>query len=260
MVAQRTRDLEEMNKELERSNSELQQFAYVASHDLQEPLRKIMTFSDRLNGLRNILPDQGKVLLNKIEDSSRRMTRLIDDLLDYSRISRSDGRFMKTDLNKVLKDVLQDFEVIISQKKATVSIDDLPVIAAIPVQMEQLFHNLLSNALKFTKPDAPPIITVTCRTITTEEMEKRITLTPNVPYVEIVFTDNGIGFPAEFSEQIFVIFQRLHDKKLYPGTGIGLALCNRIALNHGGEIFATSAENEGSEFHIYLPVRKTTKA
>ena len=252
-VTQRTRDLEEANNELQRSNSELQQFAYVASHDLQEPLRKIMTFLDRLDH-KNTISDQGKVYVEKINESAKRMTRLIDDLLDYSRISRSGGKFVKTDLNKIVEEVMLDFEVIVNQKKAKVKIEKLPTLPAIPLQMEQLFHNLISNAFKFTRDDVPPEVHITCRMLEPQEAKKRPTLSQENTYAEIVIKDNGIGFPAEFSEQIFVIFQRLNDRKLYPGTGIGLALCSRIVANHGGEIYATAAENEGAEFHVLLPV------
>jgi two-component system, chemotaxis family, CheB/CheR fusion protein len=255
-VAQRTRDLEEINKELQRSNSELQQFAYVASHDLQEPLRKIMTFLDRLERDKKSLSDQGKSYLDKINESSKRMTRLIDDLLDYSRISRATGKYVKTDLNKILEDVMQDFDLTINQKKANIKIGKLPTLFAIPLQMEQLFHNLLSNAVKFTRENIPPEITIACRMLKPEEVRKRPALSKENTYAQITIKDNGIGFPPEFADQIFIIFQRLNDKKLYPGTGIGLALCSRIVSNHGGEIYATGKENIGAEFYIILPLKK----
>jgi len=255
-VARRTRDLDNMNKELQRSNSELQQFAYVASHDLQEPLRKIMTFSDRLDLYRDALSEQGKVYLDKINESSKRMTRLIDDLLDYSRISRSGAKFVKTDLNKILEEVMLDFDLVINQKKAKVKIEKLPTLSAIPLQMEQLFHNVIRNAFKFTKVNVPAEITISCRVLPAEAVRERPSLSKDNTYVEISVKDNGIGFAPEFAEQIFVIFQRLNDKKLYPGTGIGLALCSRIVANHGGEIYATAAENAGSEFYIILPLNR----
>jgi two-component system CheB/CheR fusion protein len=258
-VAERTTELEEMNKELQRSNSELQQFAYVSSHDLQEPLRKIMTFADRLEPLKERLPEQGRVYVDKINESSVRMTRLIDDLLDYSRISREDAKFTTTDLNKVVKEILVDFEVTMQQKKVKLTIDPLPTVSAIPLQMEQLFHNLISNALKFSKEDTTPEVNISCRTLPREELKKHPNLEQNRSYVEIVVKDNGIGFPPEFADQIFIIFQRLNDKKNYPGTGIGLALCYKIVANHGGEIYAKSVENEGAEFYILLPTRRGRK-
>ena len=258
-VVQRTVELENMNQELQRSNGELQQFAYVASHDLQEPLRKIMTFSDRLEPLKGPLPEQAKIYLSKINESSRRMTRLIDDLLDYSRISRSEGKFVKTDLNKIVEEVMLDFDIVMNQKKAKVKIDKLPILSAIPLQMEQLFHNLISNAFKFTREEAVPEITIACRHLDRQEVNRRRTLSKENNYVEILVKDNGIGFPPEFADQIFIIFQRLNDKKLYPGTGIGLALCSKIVANHGGEIYATAKENEGAEFYVILPVKPLKK-
>ena len=166
-VLERTKDIKEMNNELTRSNSELQQFAYVASHDLQEPLRKIMTFSDRLQSFKDNLPDQAKTYIQKIGSSSERMSKLIDDLLNFSSISRDNKNFVRTDLGAILKNVLADFDLIVTQKQAKINYDGLPVIQAIPVQMEQLFHNLLSNALKFSKDDKPPEITIEAKEIST---------------------------------------------------------------------------------------------
>ena len=253
-VTERTLDLEEANKELQRSNHELQQFAYVASHDLQEPLRKIMTFSDRLEPSKVVLPEQGRTYLEKINESSRRMTRLIDDLLDYSRLSRSGNTFVNTDLNKILEEVMPDFEVIVNQKKAIVNVGALPTVNAVPLQMQQLFHNLISNAFKFTKEDGVPEIGISARPLRQEEAKKHRSLSTEGRYSQITVKDNGIGFPNEFAEQIFVIFQRLNDKKHFPGTGIGLAICSKIVSNHGGEIYAEGKENEGAEFHVILPL------
>jgi len=217
-------------------------------------LRKIMTFSDRLEPLKDNLPEPGKMFLDKINESSRRMTRLIDDLLDYSRIARSDNKFVRTDLNKILQEVLIDFDVIMQQKKVKLKTEQLPILYAIPVQMEQLFHNLLSNAVKFSRENTPPEIKITSQIVSNDDLKKN--LPTGETYVKIIFKDNGIGFPQEFSDQIFVIFQRLNDKKLYPGTGIGLAMCSKIVSNHGGEIYATSREDEGAEFHVVLPLKK----
>ena len=253
LVKKRTLDLEEINKELYRSNSELKQFAYVASHDLQEPLRKIMTFADRLQSHRDSLPEPQQKYLDKIAVSSQRMTRLIDDLLNFSRTSRSDTGFTKINLSKVVKEVLSDFDLIISQKGGRIEVDKLPTLQAIPLQMEQLFHNLISNALKFTKPSAPPVIKIRSSVLSPEAVSTYKDLHLNTKYYEIVVTDNGIGFEPEFAEQIFVIFQRLNDKDQYPGTGIGLALCRKIVNNHKGIILARSLDNEGAAFHIILP-------
>ncbi len=253
-VEERTHDLQEINREMERSNSELQQFAYVASHDLQEPLRKIITFADRLQAFKDNVPDKGKLYLDKIVASSQRMTKLIDDLLNFSRISRTGSKFVQTNLNEILEKVLTDFEVIATLKNATITYQNLPVINAIPVQMEQLFHNLVANALKFAKKDVLPVITITARRVTAGEEEKLNGLDRERHYVEIVVRDNGIGFSNEFAEQIFIIFQRLNDRHTYPGTGIGLAVCRKISTNHGGKIYAVSKEDEGAAFYIILPI------
>jgi two-component system CheB/CheR fusion protein len=182
------------------------------------------------------------------------MTRLIDDLLNFSRISRSNRKFVRTDLNEIIRDVMVDFDLVVSQKKAQIHFDKLPVIQAIPLQMEQLFHNVISNALKFSKTDVPPVITITSRTISGEEAKGKNFR--NRPLVEIVVADNGIGFNEEFAEQIFTIFQRLNSKYEYPGTGIGLALCRKIAINHEGEMYAESEPGKGARFHIILPVKQ----
>jgi len=256
-VQERTRYIAEMNKELERSNNELQQFAYVASHDLQEPLRKIMTFSDRLESYKENLPDQARIYIEKIASSSQRMARLIDDLLNFSSTIRDTKKFIKTDLNEILKNVLADFDLIISQKKGKINYNNLPVIRAIPVQIEQLFHNLISNALKFSKNGESPVITITTKKISREEIDRPLNIEKSDAYLEIIFRDNGIGFNEEFADQIFVIFQRLNDQKNFPGTGIGLALCRKIVNNHGGEIYAESKPDEGAEFHIILPQKNS---
>jgi two-component system CheB/CheR fusion protein len=255
-VEQRTNDLQEMNRELERSNNELQQFAYVASHDLQEPLRKIITFSDSLDRYKDQMPEKATTYVEKIATSAERMTRLIDDLLNFSRISRTTEQFVSTDLNDILKSVMGDFDLIINQKKAVINKEPLPVIEAIPVQMKQLFHNLLSNALKFSKEGVPPEIELTSRPLPKEELEKVLVPDRSMDYIEIVVKDNGIGFSPDFCEQIFNVFQRLNATKDYPGTGIGLALCRKIVNNHGGEIHAFSKENEGASFHVVLPVKQ----
>jgi two-component system CheB/CheR fusion protein len=256
-VQERTHDLQQSNRELERSNSELQQFAYVASHDLQEPLRKIMTFSDRLQQHFGAgLPEKGNGYVEKIIDSSKRMTRLIDDLLNFSKITRQSEPFKRTDLNTIVKNVLGDFEEIMKEKKAKVEYEKLPVIQAIPVQMEQLFHNLISNGLKFSSKAKQPLITITARPFDKSQISRFPRLNANTDYQEIIVQDNGIGFSAEYADQIFIIFQRLNDKQEFPGTGIGLALCRKIVNNHNGEIFAQSKEGKGAAFHVVLPANQ----
>jgi two-component system CheB/CheR fusion protein len=185
------------------------------------------------------------------------MARLIDDLLDYSRLSRSGGEFVKTDLNKiVLEEVMPDFDVIVNQKKAVVKIGTLPTVPAVPLQMQQLFHNLISNAFKFTKENGTPEVEISALPLTPEEVRQRPMLAPDSRYTKITVKDNGIGFPKEFSDQIFVIFQRLNDKKQFPGTGIGLAICRKIVSNHGGDLYAEGKEDEGAAFHVILPLGK----
>jgi two-component system CheB/CheR fusion protein len=216
-----------------------------------------MTFADRIQRFKDLLPELGATYIDKIAESSMRMTRLIDELLKFSRISRADAAFEKTDLNAILNNVLIDFDLLITEKKVKIDKQNLPVIEAIPVQMKQLFHNLVSNAIKFTREKTEPVISISCRILTEAETKELSSLRRAVPYVEIVFTDNGIGFSPEFSEQIFIIFQQLNDKYRYPGTGIGLALCRKIVTTHGGRIYAVSKENEGSAFHVLLPVKQS---
>ncbi len=184
----------------------MQQFAYVASHDLQEPLRKILTFSNRLKEKdAEALSAAGKEYVEKIRSSSERMRNLIDDLLNFSRISRFDKKFILTDLNKIFKEVLEDFDLLIHEKNATIQVGKLPVLQAIPLQMNQLFHNLLSNALKFTLPGAPPVINISCKKLLPEELKKYPRLEPSTEYYEIDFRDNGIGFPQEFADQVLCL-------------------------------------------------------
>jgi two-component system CheB/CheR fusion protein len=253
-VKERTRELKAINYELQRSNSELEQFAYVASHDLQEPLRKILTFVDRIQHDSEKLSTVSSNYFEKIVESARRMTKLIDDLLDFSTISFSEKKFVKVDLNQVVRDVLVDHEVSLAEKKGKVVIDGvLPVIEAVRLQMSQLIHNLIGNALKFAKVQTPPRIRISNSILSASQMSQYKELDGPGPYVRIVIADNGIGFSPEFAEQIFIIFQRLNERKKYPGTGIGLALCKRIVNNHHGRILAKSTPN-GSEFHVIIPV------
>jgi two-component system CheB/CheR fusion protein len=253
-IEERTLELKLKNDELERSNRELASFSYVASHDLQEPLRKIITFADRLQGqYKEELPKGAIEYLDKMVVSSKRMTRLIEDLLNFSRVSRSAEKFVWTDLHEVVKNVMMDFDQRIAEKKARISISKLPVISAIPLQMHQLFYNLISNALKFTKSSVAPVIKISYRSLPNHEKAAFPQLEQTIPYCEIKVEDNGIGFDDSFSEQIFTIFQRLHGKSEFSGTGIGLALCRKIAETHNGYIYASSQENKGATFVVLLP-------
>ncbi|MBS1606293.1 MAG: PAS domain S-box protein, partial [Bacteroidetes bacterium] len=258
MVNRRTFDLRQVNKELKKSNSELQQFAYVASHDLQEPLRKIMIFSDRLTNGED-RPEAMRGYIDKIADSAQRMSQLIHDLLDFSRATRTADRYTPTNLSAILQSVLANFDLQIKEKNAIVVTGEMPVIDAIPLQMEQLFHNLISNALKFSKEKTPPVIKVSSRRLHRDEVAGIEGLDRFADYVEIVVEDNGIGFGNEYAEQIFVLFQRLNARHEYPGTGIGLALCKKIVENHGGRIFASSIELVHTEFRVVLPVEQMVR-
>ncbi|MCU7552726.1 PAS domain S-box protein [Chitinophagaceae bacterium LB-8] len=254
-VTERTQELEAANTSLERSNRELEQFAYIASHDLQEPLRKIRTYIDMMNlDLERDHVEKAKQYIQKINQSSARMNDLIKDLLNFSRLNLSHSdTFEKTDLNTVLKYILEDLELIIVQKRALVQSECLPVINAIPLQMSQLFYNLLNNSLKFSKKDVIPKIEIRSKLLSKDEKAKLPHIDARRNIYEITFKDNGIGFSPEYAEQIFTIFQRLHSRSSYEGTGIGLALCKKIALNHQGDIFAVSEEGMGAEFHVLLP-------
>ena len=256
-VEERTISLKEVNSALKLSNDNLEQFATIASHDLQEPLRKIRTFANLLN-LRhsNDIADEAKELLNKISLSAKRMSVLIEDVLNFSKIVDSTNAFVKTDLNEIVENVISDFDLLIKEKKAVVSHDQLPVIDAIPLQMNQLFYNLLSNALKFSKAGIAPIIHITSGTLSLTAIKKYPSLKSDAPYCEIIFRDNGIGFNQQFAEQMFLIFQRLNSREHFEGTGIGLALCKKIVINHHGEIYAEAEEGKGAALHIILPLQQ----
>ncbi|MCY7422137.1 MAG: PAS domain S-box protein, partial [Chitinophagaceae bacterium] len=258
-VKERTAELQNANEELKQTNLQLDQFAHVASHDLQEPLRKIITFSMRLQDKhKEELSGEVKAYLNKIEGASNRMTTLIRDLLNYSRLLNHEKLFAETDLNETLKYILDDFDLLIAEKKAIIKSDTLPTIEVNALQINQLFYNLISNALKFSKEGVRPLITITSRTLSEKQIQKKSSaLNPFISYVEIIFKDNGIGFEQQYAEKIFTIFQRLHNKETYSGTGIGLALTKKIIENHHGEIFADAKKNKGAEFHVILPIRQS---
>jgi two-component system CheB/CheR fusion protein len=254
LVVERTKDLDEANRKLLRTNAELEQFAFIASHDMQEPLRKIKIFTSRLEDkVKDFLDNESVMYLDKIKHSSERMTRLINDILNYSRLINLDEQFERTNLNETLKEVLDDFELSMEQNKLVIKSESLPVVNAIPLQMNQLFHNVISNSLKFCQDEHPCELTISCRILSPAQIAER-RLNAGMPYIEIIFKDNGIGFKQEFAENIFKIFERLHGRDKYEGTGIGLALCRKIVNIHHGDIFAVSAENNGTEMHVILPV------
>ncbi|MDO6429752.1 CheR family methyltransferase [Flavitalea sp. BT771] len=255
-VKERTSSLMDANISLTHSNNSLEQYATIASHDLQEPLRKIRTFAAILNKQHSReVGDEARLLLQKINASAERMSALIQDVLNFAKVLDS-SIFENVDLNLVLENVINDFDLLIEQKEALVHHDPLPVIQAVPLQMNQLFYNLLSNALKFAKAEVPPLINISSRILTEEETGKHAGLKGKKPYLEIVFRDNGIGFEPHFRKQIFEIFQRLNAISHFEGTGIGLALCQRIVSNHRGEITAESRPGEGASFQIILPMEQ----
>lgn len=253
-LGERTKDLKEANENLERSNRELEQFAFVTSHDLQEPLRKIQTFANIIfEKNQDLLDERGRDYLDKMMHASKRMSKLINDLLDFSRLRKTEENYIETDIDKVFSEVSNDFKMLIKQKQAVITREGLPVIEANTLQMNQLFYNLLSNALKFNKHGVPPVILVKARKLSESEVSRFQELSKQQVYHEISITDNGIGFPQEYAEKIFEIFQRLHPRSRFEGTGIGLALVKKIINNHKGVVYARSVEGEGATFHIVLP-------
>jgi len=230
--------LEQKNEELEKSNKNLESFNYVASHDLQEPLRKIQTFLSIINQRKNDA-NAVQTYMDKISMSADRMSNMIQDVLSYSRLG-VDTQFTEVDLNKIIDNVLLDYEILISDKNAIINKDKLPVITALPLQMHQLFANLISNSLKYN--DGQPVINISS-----------VTLNTVPPTVQITLEDNGIGFAPQYSNQIFELFKRLHSKSEYNGTGIGLSICKKIVEQHEGTISATSNEGSGARFTIQLP-------
>lgn len=244
--------------QLERSNAELQNFASVASHDLQEPLRKIQAFGDRLRvKCGPALSSQGLDYLDRMQSAAQRMQILIQDLLKLSRVTSRAQPFEECDLNEVVKGVVSDLEIVIEQKSAEVEVNELPTIMADPLQMRQLFQNLISNALKFQAPGDLPRVIVEGRVFKMKERKSPGALAGE-QICKIVVRDNGIGFDSKFAEQIFVVFQRLHNRSEYEGTGIGLAICRKITDRHGGSIVAKSAEGQGAAFIVTLPVTQSS--
>lgn len=253
MVLERTKELLHSNEQLERSNHELEQFAYIASHDLQEPLRKIQTFADLV---KDHLHDKTTTerYFSKINSSAQRMSMLINDVLNYSRLTKTGEQFADADLNRILKQVLSDFELLIEQKQAVITHSELPVIKGIPLQLNQLLSNLISNSLKFS--ENKPEINISWRILSANEVERKYPrLNVDNTYIELIFKDNGIGFEQQYAEQIFIIFQRLNNQRIYSGTGIGLALCKKIVEHHQGIITASSEKGQGATFTIILPVK-----
>jgi two-component system, LuxR family, sensor kinase FixL len=238
-------ELRQTLKRLEQSNRELEDFAYVASHDLQEPLRKIQAFGDLLKSKHAAtLEGQGRDYIERMQSAARRMQVLINDLLSFSRVTTRAQPFVPVDLGEVAQEVAKDLEVRATDAGGRIVIGNLPTIHADPVQMRQLLQNLAANALKFHRPEVPPIVEISGRA------EGR--------WARIEVADNGIGFEEKYAERIFTMFERLHSRGKYDGTGIGLAICRKIAERHGGEIRAHSTPGEGSVFTVSLPLDNNT--
>lgn len=247
------RSLEEKIRELNHHNTELEDFAYVASHDLQEPLRKLTTFSERLRTkFSALLGGEGVLFLDRMVAATETMRLLIENLLEFSRTARSDKYFMQKDMAQLLDEVVAELEFRIDETGTGITSDPLPVMEVIPAQIKQLFDNLISNSIKFRKQDESCLITISCSSLSNAEKINYF-LPEHKEYFKIELADNGIGFEKEYSERIFQIFQRLHGKSEYPGSGIGLAICKKIVENHNGLIFAKGNVGNGALFTIILP-------
>ena len=244
--------IEDRNRELETTNKELTAFNYIASHDLQEPLRKIETFISRLVDKDfNNISEAGQQYITRIQSSASRMRVLIDDLLQFSRTNKAEKVFENSDLNGLLENAKQELGQLIEDKNAIIENTELPTLNVIPFQMQQLFINLIGNSLKYSKKNVIPHIKIENSLVTAKDEE----LLPNTKdkFYKISVEDNGIGFEQEYANKIFILFNRLHNKNQFDGTGIGLAICKKIVENHKGYIFAEGHPNEGSTFTIYLP-------
>jgi PAS domain S-box-containing protein len=237
-------------QELARSNEELQQFAFVASHDLQEPLRKIKTFGDRLKvTYGDILTPQGQDYLERMQNAASRMQTLIEDLLTLSRVTSRGEPFISVNLTHIVQEVISDLEIRIQQTGAVVEVQDLPTIDADPLQMRQLLQNLIGNALKFHRPETPPIVKVY-----SQDLHSQSNQVASGEYFQLIIEDNGIGFEEKYLQRIFNVFQRLHGRSQYEGTGIGLAICKKIVERHHGSITASSQLGQGATFIVTLPI------
>jgi PAS domain S-box-containing protein len=247
-------ELEHKNTELAQNNVELASFAYIASHDLQEPLRKIQTFCNLiLSDSKDILQENTLDYFHRVLQASRRMQNLISSLLNYSRMNVKDMEFQMTDLNGILDEVCNNLNEQIVESQTVVKHEPLPVISCVPLQISQLFTNLIINSIKYKKPEDPPFIQISATPVHPGEMPFPHPSTNLAPYWKITFADSGIGFEQQYANKIFELFQRLHSKFEYEGTGVGLAICKKVVQNHQGLIFAKGIPGAGCSFEIYLP-------
>ncbi|MZH02325.1 MAG: hypothetical protein F3745_02680 [Nitrospinae bacterium] len=240
-------DLEKLVSErtasLERSNQSLSDFAFIASHDLQEPLRKVNILGGMLKSLNKGLNDKSLDCIERMQNATVRMQSYIDDLLMFSRLTAEDSHFVKTDCNKIIKEILLDLEAKINESRGTIHVDKFPEIEADPFQIRQLFLNLISNALKYRKEDVAPVVYISSQINNDGNMDIKV-------------EDNGIGFDEKYKDRIFLLFQRLHGKSSYEGTGIGLSICKRIVDHHHGFITVNSSPGEGAVFRVVLPAKQ----
>lgn len=253
IILEYQKNLEFKNQELLQMNAELASFTYIASHDLQEPLRKIQTFAARLfqKEIDN-LSENGKNYFTRIQQAANRMQTLIEDLLVYSRTNTVERKYIKSNLNEIVKDVIEDLKEEIHQKNADIKISELGEARIIPFQFRQLIHNLLTNSLKFTIPEKNPRILINSTSGPGSAFNIR-KLKDTLNYIKISVSDNGIGFDQQYKDKIFELFQRLHGKSEYKGTGIGLAIVKKIVDNHNGHIAVDAELHKGATFHIYIP-------
>lgn len=240
--------------ELAQNNAELTSFTYIASHDLQEPLRKIQTFCDLiLNNSNEQLPDKTLDYLQRVMKATKRMKNLISSLLNYSRMNTRGMEFELADLNSILDEACNNIHEQIEESQTIIQREQLPVIPCVPLQINQLFTNLIMNSIKYRKEGIAPVIQISSRWVQPGEIKTSDILLNETGYWKISISDNGIGFEQKYADKIFELFQRLHSRVEYEGTGIGLSICKKVVQNHKGFIRATGKPGMGASFEIYLP-------